>query len=151
MFLIYVIMNVGIHFSLMWSWHSWNGAPFVWYLIFFQSISSSINSVLFQKSILQSDDKCLHFTFLIEISGFLFYHGNQETLDIIVYTDLLHEWVNKMEWVLWRYEVEAVCCLDLCNKLNLDNVTLYNLTVCTWVVAFLKWGFVFSHYSFWWY
>lgn len=112
--------------------------PLLFGIFFFQSVSSSINSFLFQKRILQSDDKCLHFTFLIEISGFLFYHGNQETLDIIVCTDLLHEWVNKMEWVLWRCEVEAVCCLDLCNKLNLDNVTLYNLVVMYLGCCFFK-------------
>lgn len=124
----------------------------IWFIWFFSKCIFKYYSVLFQKRVLQSDDKCLHFTFLIEISGFLFYYGNQETLDIIVCTDLLHEWVNKMEQseCCERCEVEAVRCLDLCNKLNLDNVTLYNLVVCTWVVAFLKWDLYFLIYSFWW-
>lgn len=72
-----------------------------------------------------------------------------------VYTDLsLHGWVNAVEkrvsatnGVKQKPQL-LVRCLDLCNKLNLDNVTLYNLVVCTWVVPFLKWRFVFSHLFF---
>lgn len=42
----------------------------------------------------------------------------------------------------------AACCLHLGNKLNIDDVTLYNLVVCAWVLRFFvfcfsEWGFVF--------
>lgn len=90
------------------------------------------------------------------MSSFLLCCGNQETSDDIVCVQTSSAWVEWMkcraEWVLWmawkRSHQLLVCCLDLCNKLNLDNVILYNLLVYTWVVPFLKWGFVFSHLFF---
>lgn len=87
------------------------------------------------------------------MSSFLLYYGNQQTSDIIVCIltcFCMGEWMQwRIEWVLWtvwnRSRQLLVCCLDLCNKLNLDNVTLYNLVVCTWVVPFVKRGFIFFH------
>lgn len=62
-----------------------------------------------------------------------------------VCTDLfcMGEWMKwRAEWVLpmvWKRSCQLlVCCLDLCNKLNLDNVTLYNLIALHLGCCFFK-------------
>lgn len=87
------------------------------------------------------------------MSSFLLYCGNQQTSDIIVCIPTcfcMGEWMQwRTGWVLWtgwhRSRQLLVCCLHLCNKRNLDDVTSYNLVVCTWIVPFVKWGFIFFH------